>query len=75
MFAAAKMVTRVIDADDVARELAVPCRELASGRKGTRGGHLYCEIDLDGVTALWCVPEACIADRVLLDSYGGGTVV
>jgi epsilon-lactone hydrolase len=28
-----------------------------------------------GVPALWCIPEGCDADRVLLHSHSGGTVV
>ena len=35
----------------------------------------YAEVDADGVPALWCIPEGCDADRVLLHSHSGGTVV
>jgi len=35
----------------------------------------YAEADADGVPALWCIPEGCAMDRVLLHSHGGGTVV
>jgi monoterpene epsilon-lactone hydrolase len=35
----------------------------------------YAEVDADGVPALWCIPEDCDADRVLLHSHAGGTVV
>jgi epsilon-lactone hydrolase len=35
----------------------------------------YAEADADGVPALWCIPEGCAMDRVLLYSHGGGTVV
>lgn len=39
------------------------------------GGVSYAEIDADGVPALWCIPHGCVADRVLLHSHGGGTVI
>src|SRR5258708_8950404 len=35
----------------------------------------YAEVDADGVPALWCIPEGCDTDRVLLHSHAGGTVV
>ena len=35
----------------------------------------YAEADADGVPALWCIPEGCAMERVLLYSHGGGTVV
>ena len=35
----------------------------------------YAEVDADGVPALWCIPEGCDADHVLLHSHAGGTVV
>lgn len=38
-------------------------------------GVSYAEIDADGVPALWCIPQGCVADRVLLHSHGGGTVI
>jgi epsilon-lactone hydrolase len=38
-------------------------------------GVSYAEIDADGVPALWCIPDGCVADRVLLHSHGGGTVI
>jgi len=38
-------------------------------------GVSYAEIDADGVPALWCIPAGCDADRVLLHSHGGGTVI
>jgi epsilon-lactone hydrolase len=34
----------------------------------------YAEVDADGVPALWCIPEGCDTDRVLLHSHAGGTV-
>jgi len=30
--------------------------------------------NLHGVPALWCIPEGCDADRILLHSHSGGTV-
>ena len=38
-------------------------------------GVTYAEVDAGGVPALWCIPEGCDADRVLLHSHAGGTVV
>jgi acetyl esterase/lipase len=38
-------------------------------------GVTYAEVDVDGVPALWCMPKSCDANRVLLHSHGGGTVV
>src|SRR5260370_22072764 len=38
-------------------------------------GVTYAEVDVDGVPALWCIPKGCDADRVLLHSHGGATVV
>jgi len=35
----------------------------------------YAEIDAGGAPALWCIPEGCNPDRVLLHSHAGGTVV
>jgi acetyl esterase/lipase len=35
----------------------------------------YAEVDAAGVPALWCIPEDCDANRVLLHSHAGGTVV
>ena len=38
-------------------------------------GVTYAEVDADGVPALWCIPQGCDADRVLLHSHAGGMVV
>ncbi len=38
-------------------------------------GVTYAEVDADGVPALWCIPQGCNADRVLLHSHGGGAVI
>lgn len=35
----------------------------------------YAEVDAGGVPALWCIPEGCDPNCVLLHSHGGGTVV
>ena len=39
------------------------------------GGVDYIEVDAGGIPAMWAVPKACTADRVLLCSHGGGYVV
>jgi len=38
-------------------------------------GVYFAEVDAGGVPALWCIPEGCDADRVLLHSHAGGAVV
>ena len=38
-------------------------------------GVTYAEVDAGGVPAMWCIPEVCVADRVLLWAHGGGFVV
>jgi epsilon-lactone hydrolase len=38
-------------------------------------GVTYAEVDADGVPAMWCIPEGCNADRVLLHCHAGGTLV
>lgn len=38
------------------------------------GGVDYLEVDAGGVAAMWAVPHACKADRVLLCTHGGGYV-
>jgi acetyl esterase/lipase len=38
-------------------------------------GVSYAEVDADGVPAMWCIPQRCDTDRVLLHSHAGGTVV
>ena len=35
----------------------------------------YAEVEADGVPALWCIPQGCDPDRVLLHSHAGGSVV
>jgi epsilon-lactone hydrolase len=35
----------------------------------------YAEVDAGGAPALWCIPEGCDPDRVLLHSHAGGRVV
>ena len=35
----------------------------------------YAEVDAGGVAALWCIPQGCDVDRVLLHSHSGGSVV
>jgi acetyl esterase/lipase len=38
-------------------------------------GVTYAEVDAGGVPALWCIPEGCDDDSVLIHSHAGGTVV
>ncbi len=38
-------------------------------------GVTYAEVDAGGVQALWCIPQGCNADRVLLHCHAGGTLV
>jgi acetyl esterase/lipase len=38
-------------------------------------GVTYAEVDAGGVPAMWCVPEDCAEDRVLVYCHGGGYVV
>jgi epsilon-lactone hydrolase len=38
-------------------------------------GVTYAEVDAGGVAAMWCIPEGCDADGVLLHSHAGGSVV
>jgi acetyl esterase/lipase len=35
----------------------------------------YAEVDAGGVPALWCIPQGCDNDSVLLHCHAGGTVV
>src|SRR6201990_995699 len=38
-------------------------------------GVTYAEVDAGGVEALWCIPEGCDPNRVLLHCHAGGSVV
>src|SRR5260370_40675763 len=38
-------------------------------------GVTYAEVDAGGVPALWCIPQGCDNDSVLLHCHAGGTVV
>jgi acetyl esterase/lipase len=38
-------------------------------------GVCYEEADADGVPAIWCIPEGCANDRVIVWTHGGGYVV
>ena len=38
-------------------------------------GVTYAEVDAGGVPALWCIPQGCDVDSVLLHCHAGGTVV
>ena len=64
--------------------LSKPDIDLATLRDIAEGVHLatrepegvtYAEVDAGGAPALWCIPQGCDPDRVLLHSHAGGTVV
>src|SRR5262247_4831741 len=38
-------------------------------------GVTYAEVDANGVPSLWCIPENCDKDHVLLHMHAGGSVV
>ena len=38
-------------------------------------GVTYAEADINGVPSLWCIPEDCHKDHVLLHMHAGGSVV
>ena len=68
----------------VTQRLSSGDADLATVRDVCEGLHLaasepegvsYAEVTADGVPALWCIPEGCDADRVLLHIHGGGTVI
>src|SRR5215468_12077938 len=50
------------------------CESLASSTKEPEGV-TYAEVDAGGVPALWCIPQGCDTDSVLLHCHAGGTVV
>lgn len=50
------------------------CESLANATKEPEGV-TYAEVEAGGVRALWCVPEDCDNDSVLLHCHAGGTVV
>jgi acetyl esterase/lipase len=68
----------------IKERLSNPDIDLATRRDIAENAHLaasepeavtYAEVDARGVPALWCLPERCDPDRVLLHSHAGGTVV
>jgi len=68
----------------IRERLSNPDIDLATRRDIVENLHLaavepegvsYAEVDANGVPALWCIPEGGDADRVLLHSHSGGTVV
>ncbi len=68
----------------IVERMSKPDIDLATSRDILENLHLaaaepeavsYAEADADGVPALWCIPEGCAVDRVLLHSHGGGSVV
>src|SRR5215831_9556900 len=38
-------------------------------------GVSYAEVDIDGLPALWCIPEDSDGDHILLHAHGGGPVI
>src|SRR5688572_19085323 len=38
-------------------------------------GVSYAEVEAAGVPSVWCIPEGCAQDRVVLFTHGGGFVV
>jgi epsilon-lactone hydrolase len=68
----------------IKERLSNPDIDLATRRDIAENFHLaatepeavtYAEVDAGGVPALWCIPEGCGPDRVLLHSHAGGAVV
>jgi monoterpene epsilon-lactone hydrolase len=68
----------------IKERLSNPDIDLATRRDIAENFHLaatepeavtYAEVDAGGVPALWCIPEGCAPDRVLLHSHAGGAVV
>jgi acetyl esterase/lipase len=68
----------------IKERMSKPNLDLATTRDIVENLHLaaiepetvtYAEVDADGVPALWCIPKGSDADRVLLHSHSGGTVV
>src|ERR1700746_2002144 len=68
----------------IKERLSAPDIDLATLRDIAEKVHLaasepeavtYAEVDAGGVPALWCIPEGCDPNCVLLHSHGGGTVV
>lgn len=67
-----------------ARTEAIPELDIATTRDVFDGlarvtaepeGVSYAEVDAGGVKAIWCVPEECAEDRVLIHTHGGGFMV
>jgi epsilon-lactone hydrolase len=68
----------------IKERLSNPDIDLATRRDIAENFHLaatepeavtYSEVDAGGVPALWCIPQGCDPDRVLLHSHAGGTVI
>lgn len=75
---------RTIFSEWTERMAADPEMDLTSVREMFETGHLataepegvtYAEVDAGGVPALWCTPEDCATDRVVLYCHGGGYMV
>jgi epsilon-lactone hydrolase len=68
----------------IKERLSNPDIDLATRRDIAENFHLaatepeavtYSEVDAGGVPALWCIPQGCDPDRILLHSHAGGTVI
>src|SRR5258706_16048828 len=68
----------------IRERVSKPGLDLATNRDIVENLHLaaiepeavtYAEVDAGGVPAMWCIPQSCDTDRVLLHSHSGGSVV
>ena len=68
----------------IKERVSKPGLDLATNRDIVENLHLaaiepeavtYAEVDAGGVPAMWCIPQSCDTDRVLLHSHSGGSVV
>jgi monoterpene epsilon-lactone hydrolase len=68
----------------IKERLSNPDIDLATRRDIAENFHLaatepeavtFSEVDAGGVPALWCIPQGCDPNRVLLHSHAGGTVI
>ena len=68
----------------IKERVSKPGLDLATNRDIVENLHLaaiepeavtYKEVNAGGVPAMWCIPQSCDTDRVLLHSHSGGSVV
>jgi monoterpene epsilon-lactone hydrolase len=68
----------------IKERVSKPGLDLATNRDIVENLHLaaiepeavtYAEVNAGGVPAMWCIPQSCDTDRVLLHSHSGGSVV